>query len=86
MFAINLKKTHTLEITESRRSIFIPKEYKNYEDFKRNYLGTSFVTKLLVERLQMLLTYKNLPKCKKEERSEIYQDIISNQIALKGNT
>jgi hypothetical protein len=62
--------------TEKGESIFFPKEYLSYNDFKTNHVEKSYLTTLLIKRLSMLIHYKKLLINKKSDDYEIDSEIL----------
>lgn len=85
-----LSKTHKIEVRpQTGETIFYPKEYKNYQEFKEKSLETKYVTELLAKRLIMLCDFRELLGESSEKGSGKYlyhQNCLDrNQIALVSN-
>jgi len=70
-------------IPEMGEPIFYPKEYASYQDFEEKYLKTEHVKNLLINRLEMLILFKE----KKEDPNfyvNYYETLLdSNRMAIK---
>ena len=81
-----LLNTHRCVITENGRTLYIPKEYNDYDDLKTKHLETVYFPSLLLERLCLLIYYKKIQIEEQKDPSDtlsfIKEEILFNQISL----